>query len=44
MTKLMDENIVDPKLREWILLAFTTTTLNDQVVASVIIVKVRPSF
>jgi hypothetical protein len=36
MTKLIDENIVDPKLREWILPSFTTTTANDEVVASVI--------
>lgn len=36
MTKLIEENIVDPKLREWILPSFTTTTVNDQVVASVI--------
>ncbi|CAH0044679.1 unnamed protein product [Clonostachys solani] len=36
MTKLIDENIVDKKLREWILPSFTTTTLNDEVVAAVI--------
>lgn len=36
MTKLIDQNITDPKLREWILPTFTTTTINDEVVASVI--------
>ncbi|CAG9983383.1 unnamed protein product [Clonostachys byssicola] len=36
MTKLIDENIVDEKLREWILPSFTTTTINDEVVAAVI--------
>ncbi|VUC21600.1 unnamed protein product [Clonostachys rosea] len=36
MTKLIDENIVDKKLREWILPSFTTTTINDEVVAAVI--------
>ncbi|KAK7221638.1 hypothetical protein V2G26_009641 [Clonostachys chloroleuca] len=36
MTKLIDENIVDEKLREWILPSFTTTTINDDVVAAVI--------
>ncbi|KAH7303656.1 hypothetical protein B0I35DRAFT_446370 [Stachybotrys elegans] len=36
MTKLIDQNIVDPKLREWILPSFTTTTIHDEVVAAVI--------
>ncbi|KAK2757951.1 hypothetical protein FQN54_004357 [Arachnomyces sp. PD_36] len=36
MTNLIDENIADPKLREWILPSFTTTTVNDEVVAAVI--------
>ncbi|CAH0022587.1 unnamed protein product [Clonostachys rhizophaga] len=36
MTKLIDENIVDEKLREWILPSFTTTTVDDEVVAAVI--------
>lgn len=36
MTKLIDENIVDPKLRQWIMPSFTTTTINDEVVASII--------
>lgn len=36
MTKLIDENIVDPQLRAWILPSFTTTTRDDEVVASVI--------
>ena len=29
MTTLIDENIVDPTLREWILPNFSTTTVND---------------
>jgi hypothetical protein len=34
MTKLIDQNITDPKLRAWILPSFTTTTDVDTVVAS----------
>ncbi|KAI0014157.1 hypothetical protein F4779DRAFT_209206 [Xylariaceae sp. FL0662B] len=36
MTKLMQENIRDDELRQWIQPAFTTTTKVDQAVASVI--------
>ncbi|KAI9157938.1 hypothetical protein HJFPF1_05923 [Paramyrothecium foliicola] len=34
MTRLIDQNIVDPKLRAWVLPSFTTTTPEDSVVAS----------
>ncbi|KAK1766020.1 hypothetical protein QBC33DRAFT_620912 [Phialemonium atrogriseum] len=36
MTKLIDANVVDPELRAWIMPAFSTTTMHDEVVASVI--------
>ncbi|KAI1106873.1 hypothetical protein F4804DRAFT_299332 [Jackrogersella minutella] len=36
MTKLMQENVRDEGLQEWILPAFTTTTKVDQAVASII--------
>jgi hypothetical protein len=36
MTKLIDQNIVDPTLCEWILPSFTTTTLDDEAVATAI--------
>ncbi|KAH8887994.1 hypothetical protein GQ53DRAFT_808631 [Thozetella sp. PMI_491] len=36
MTKLIDENIVDAELRKWVLPAFTTTTVNDEVIAAII--------
>ncbi|KAM7221393.1 protein of unknown function (DUF4419) domain containing protein [Rhypophila decipiens] len=36
MTKLMSDNLADPSLREWILPAFSTTTKDDQAVASII--------
>jgi hypothetical protein len=36
MTNLIDVNIVDPALREWILPDFSTTTVNDVTVSSII--------
>jgi hypothetical protein len=38
MTNLLEENIVDPKLRKWVLPSFTTTTKNDEVIGSVLMV------
>ena len=40
MTLEIEKNIVDPELREWALPAFTTTTDNDLVVASVLLMGV----
>jgi Domain of unknown function (DUF4419) len=36
MTKLIDENIVDPTLRDWILPDFSTTTVTDSTVSAII--------
>lgn len=36
MSKLLEKNVVDPELREWILPAFSTTTRDDGVVASIL--------
>ncbi|KAK8055748.1 hypothetical protein PG993_000975 [Apiospora rasikravindrae] len=36
MTKLIEQNIVDPKLRAWVLPSFTTTTLTDETVAAIL--------
>jgi hypothetical protein len=36
MTDLIDENIVDPALRAWILPDFSTTTVNDVTVSSIV--------
>jgi hypothetical protein len=36
MTKLIDRNLTDPTLRDWIMPSFTTTTVDDEVVAAVI--------
>ncbi|KAF9484824.1 hypothetical protein BDN70DRAFT_849120 [Pholiota conissans] len=35
MTRLIDENVVDKELKDWILPDFTTTTVNDTVVCAV---------
>ncbi|KAJ7633267.1 hypothetical protein FB45DRAFT_745689, partial [Roridomyces roridus] len=36
MVGLIEKNVVDPTLREWVLPNFTTTTVNDTTVASVL--------
>lgn len=36
MTDMIEENVVDPELRTWIMLSFSTTTLSDKVVAAVL--------
>lgn len=36
MTYLLQENVIDPELREWIMPAFTTTTKTDEAVASIL--------
>ncbi|KAJ7627050.1 hypothetical protein FB45DRAFT_1059895 [Roridomyces roridus] len=36
MVDLIDKNVVDPTLREWVLPKFTTTTQNDTTVAAII--------
>lgn len=44
MTDLIDQNIVDPELRSWILPSFTTTTNTDQVVASVLMMGMMQKY
>ena len=36
MTHLLQENVVDPELRAWVMPAFTTTDKTDEVVASIL--------
>lgn len=36
MTNLIEENIVDPSLREWIIPNFSNTTMTDTTVASIV--------
>ncbi|KAL8672142.1 MAG: hypothetical protein Q9168_003386 [Polycauliona sp. 1 TL-2023] len=37
MGELIEENVVDPELRRWMMPAFTTTTANDIIVASILL-------
>ena len=36
MTELIEQNVVDPNLREWIMPAYTTTTLLDTTVSAIV--------
>ena len=36
MTRLMEKHLVDPELREWVMPAFSTTTDDDRIVASIL--------
>ena len=44
MTQLIEENVVDPSLRTWVIPSFTTTTTTDVVVASVIMMATLQSY
>jgi hypothetical protein len=44
MTKAMDEFIVDPSLRNWVLPKFSTTTHTDTVVASVVMMATLKAY
>ncbi|KAF8446972.1 hypothetical protein BDZ91DRAFT_752610 [Kalaharituber pfeilii] len=44
MGKLLQENVVDPELREWIVPQFTTTTLDDTIASSMIMMSTLKEF
>lgn len=44
MSNLIDKNVLDPELREWVLPAFSTTTEHDNVVASVLLMGVTQKY
>jgi hypothetical protein len=44
MTKMIADNIKDPSFREWILPTFTTTTKDDQAIASIIMMATLKKF
>ena len=44
MSNLIDENVLDPELREWVLPAFSTTTDHDNVVASILLMGVTQKY
>jgi hypothetical protein len=44
MTQLIEDNIVDPSLRTWVIPSFTTTTATDVVAASVIMMATLQTY
>ena len=42
--KKIEENIIDPSLREWFMPAFTTTTKSDQATASIIMMSAMQKY
>ncbi|KAM0798439.1 hypothetical protein BDR22DRAFT_373388 [Usnea florida] len=44
MSDLIDENVLDPELREWVVPAFTTTTRHDNIVASILLMGVTQKY
>ena len=44
MTDLIADNLVDPALKEWIIPNFSTTTLNDKIVASVLLMGITKKY
>ncbi|KAF7973018.1 hypothetical protein HWV62_16408 [Athelia sp. TMB] len=44
MTELIEQNIVDPDLREWIMPAFTTTTILDTTVSSIVMMATMKKY
>ena len=44
MSRLVEENVVDPELREWVMPAFTTTTRQDNIIASILLMGVTQKY
>jgi hypothetical protein len=44
MTRIMDKKIVDPELRQWIMPQFSTTTTNDEIVCSIVMMATLKSY
>ncbi|KAL8945769.1 MAG: hypothetical protein Q9222_007738 [Ikaeria aurantiellina] len=44
MGELVEKNVVDAELRRWIMPAFTTTTKNDSIVASILLMGVTQNY
>ena len=44
MSDLIDENVLDSGLREWVLPAFSTTTEHDKIVASILLMGVTQKY
>ena len=41
---LIQENVLDPELREWVMPAFSTTTEHDNVVAAILLIGATQSY
>ncbi|CAD6583574.1 MAG: hypothetical protein ASARMPREDX12_001306 [Alectoria sarmentosa] len=44
MSRLIEENVLDPELREWVMPAFSTTTEHDTVVAAILLMGVTQKY
>ena len=44
MSRLIEENVLDPELREWVMPAFSTTTEHDNVVAAILLMGVTQKY
>ncbi|KAM0800503.1 hypothetical protein BDR22DRAFT_898512 [Usnea florida] len=44
MGRLVQENVVDPDLRQWVMPAFTTTTRQDKIIASILLMGVTQKY
>ena len=44
MSCLVKENVVDPNLRQWVMPAFTTTTRQDNIIASILLMGVTQKY
>ena len=44
MSRLVKENVVDPDLRQWVMPAFTTTTRQDNIIASILLMGVTQKY
>lgn len=44
MTRLIEKNVVDPSLRDWILPDFSTTTLNDTTVSAIVMMATMKAY
>ncbi|KZP14680.1 hypothetical protein FIBSPDRAFT_1048666 [Athelia psychrophila] len=44
MTELVEQNVVDPDLREWIMPAYTTTTLLDTTVSAIVMMATMKEY
>ena len=44
ISRLLEKNVADPELREWVMPAFSTTTRHDSVIASILLMGVTKSY